>query len=179
MKTGFFLIAALAFVLAGCEEEAPRQAYYEPLTSPGGKFTMLPPAVQNSVRAQAGMAEISNIHRIPNGESSIYEFYFKNSEVYPPLYVAPDGSVLTPDLHVAVGASAETIAASTGSAASGLKLDDLPPNVVQTIRHRAPTAEVDTVHRITEGSEILYEVSFKDPEHHPSLLVMDDGRLVK
>ena len=99
----FFLV--LGGFLAGCASEPSTMTYHAPLTSPGGKFSTLPPAVQNSVRAQVGSAEIETISKEASGDSRIYIFHFKNRDVFPPLYVASDGSVLTPDLQVAVGAT--------------------------------------------------------------------------
>lgn len=153
--------------------------YDRPLTSPGGQFSLLPPAVQNSVRAQAGAAEIDAISTEKYQGSTIYKFHFKNTLVYPTLYVAPDGSVLTPDFRVAVGATAESIAVSTGAGSNGIKLDALPQNVVSTIRSQAPTAAVDTVYRTAYGSQTIYEVFFKDPAHNPNLLISEDGRVLK
>jgi hypothetical protein len=169
---------SILIVLCGCAEP-PLITYDQPLTSPGGEFSKLPPAVQNSVRAEAGMAEIERVHRNPNGPTSVYEIRFRNEAMYPPLYLAPDGSVLTSNLVVAVGASEDTIAASTGSAASGVKLDSLPFNVVQTIRHQAPTGEVDSISRVTSGGQVSYTVIFTDPVHHPTLTIRDDGRLAQ
>lgn len=179
MRYSFLCLIALAALLSGCIEEEPVVRYDRPLTSPGGQFSLLPPAVQNSVRAQAGAAEIDAISTEEYQGSTIYKFHFKNTLVYPTLYVAPDGSVLTSDLRVAVGATAESIAVSTGAGSNGVKLDALPQNVVSTIRSRAPTAAVDSVYRTASGNETIYEVLFKDPEHHPSLLISEDGRVVK
>jgi hypothetical protein len=179
MKTRSLLYVALAAVLAGCVEEAPLTAYHQPLTSPGGIFSTLPPAVQNSVRAQVGMAEIAAIHRHRDENGTIFEFLFKNPDVFPPLYVATDGSVLGPNITVAVGATPESIAASTGSLVGGLRLSELPPNVVLTIRREAPTAEVNTISRIYEGTDVFYEVTFKDAAHHPNMLIQNTGRLIQ
>jgi hypothetical protein len=176
MKTYFPCCVAIAAVLCGCAVEEPQMVYQHPLTSPGGVFSTLPPAVQNTVRAEAGMAEIESISK--EAAPGVYEFRFRNSDVYPPLYVAADGSVLTPDLRVAVGASEETIAASTGSATSGIKLDDLPPSVVGSIRHQAPTAEVASISRLTSEGVVFYDVSFKDPTHNPKLIIRDDGTVI-
>jgi Neuraminidase (sialidase) len=172
----WFIVIAAA--LCGCADQQPI-VYQEPLTSPGGEFATLPPAVQNSVRAEAGTAEITSISKDNTGGSAIYQFQFRNSDIYPPLYVASDGSVLTSNLNVAVGASEDTIAAATGSETSGIRMDDLPPNVVLTIRHRAPTAEIDSVSRLTSNGDVFYDVIFKDPAHHPKLLIRDDGKLVQ
>ena len=170
---------AIATALCGCARPAPDTAYHQPLTSPGGEFATLPPAVQNSVRAEAGMAEIVDISKADEAGAAIYEIRFRNSDVYPPLYLASDGSVLDSNLTVSVGASRDTIAASTGSGVSGIKMDDLPSPVVETIRHQAPTAEVDTLSRLTSEGDIFYNVTFKDPRHHPKLLIRDNGRLVQ
>lgn len=177
MKMHSLFIIALATVLTGCVEEHPI-VYNKPLTSPGGIYSKLPPTVQNSVRAQAGTAEISNLARDDSTGSPIYIFYFKNPELFPPLYVASDGSVLTSNLTVAVGASPETIEAATGSGVSGLRMGDLPPNVVETIRHSAPTSVVSTISRLTSEGDIFYEVTFEDPSTHPSLIVRDDGHVL-
>jgi hypothetical protein len=178
MKIRSLWFVAVACALCGCASE-PIVTYTHPLTSPGGEFSKLPPAVQNSVRAEAGMAEIQGISTERNGPATVYEVTFKNHEVFPPLYLASDGSVLTPDMQVAVGATQDTIEASTGSGISTMKLDDLPPNVVQTIRHSAPTAEVGSIARLTSDGDVFYEVTFKDPANHPQLIIRDDGRVVK
>jgi hypothetical protein len=174
MKTHTLLLVAIVAALSGCADEQP-VTYQQPLTSPGGVFATLPPAVQNSVRAEAGMAEIASISK--EAAPGVYEIRFRNAGEFPPLYVASDGSVLTSNLTVAVGASKDTIAASTGSEASGLKMDDLPPNVVLTIRHQAPTAEVDAVSRLVSDNDVFYNVTFKDPANHRKLLIRDDGKL--
>ena len=179
MKTNILLILTIAATLCGCADHGPQADYQHPLTSPGGKFARLPPAVQNSVRAEAGMAEIADISQNNSETDPIYEIRFQNPDVYPPLYLASDGSVLSSNMTVAVGATVDTIAASTGSGVSGMKMDDLPPNVVETIRHQAPTAEVDTLTRLTSEGEVFYSVTFKDPKHHPKLLIRDNGRLVQ
>jgi hypothetical protein len=58
-------------------------------------------------------------------------------------------------------------------------MDDLPPDVVLTIRHQAPTAEVESVSRLTSEGDVFYNVTFKDQSHHPKLLIRDDGKLVR
>jgi hypothetical protein len=174
-----WFVAVAACALCGCASEPAIIAYQEPLTSPGGEFSKLPPTVQNSVRAEAGMAEFEDISRGKIGDLTVYEFRFKNQEEFPPLYVASDGSVLTSNLTVAVGASEDTIEASTGSGTSSIKMDDLPLKVVEMIRRSAPTAEVDSISRLTSAGEVSYDVTFKDPVRHPKLLIRDDGRLIR
>ena len=178
MKIHPLVSIAIVAGLCGCAQPA-RTAYREPLTTPGGEFSTLPPAVQSSVRTEAGAAEIDSISKQGYGDRTVYQFQFKNRAVNPPLYIASDGSILNSNQTVAVGASADSIAASTGNAVSGLKLDDLPPSVVQVIRHHAPTAEVDSIHRLTSQGNTFYNATFKDPDHHPKLLISDDGHLIQ
>lgn len=165
--------------LCGCASEDRVVYYHQPLTSAGGEFSKLPPAVQNSVRAEVGSAEITRVDKFTYRGQPVYAFAFRNVQQYPPLYVATDGSVLNPDMTVAVGASPDSIEASTGSGVTTMKMDDLPSNVVQTIRHTAPTAQVESISRLTSNSDVFYDVSFKDPGHHPNLLIRDDGQLLK
>ncbi|HWD91454.1 MAG TPA: hypothetical protein VG938_03810 [Verrucomicrobiae bacterium] len=178
MKIHSLWFVVLAGALCGCASE-PVVTYNQPLLSPGGKFSKLPPTVQNSVRAEAGMAPIQDILKRRTANATYYEVTFRNTDVNPPLYLAADGSVLTPDLQVVVGATEDTIEASTGSGVGSLKLDDLPLNVVEMIRHSAPTAELNSITRLSSGGEVYYDVTFKEPDSHPRLLIRDDGRLVK
>lgn len=180
MKAYALWALGIAAALAGCVEPAATQYQYDqPLTSPGGEFSRLPPAVQNSVRAEAGAAEIRSISKETSGDSTVYVIHFEDALEYSPLYVASNGSVLSPDLRVVVPATEETIEASTGAGSYGIKLDDLPADVVTAIRTHAPTGEVNSVHRIVTGGRVFYEVTFTAPEQNPELLVSDDGRVVK
>jgi hypothetical protein len=178
MKTHALWFVAVIAAVCGCADQ-PLVTYDQPLTSPGGEFAKLPPAVQNSVRAEARMAEIQRVIRNPEGPTAVYEIRFRNEAVYPPLYLASDGSVLTSNLNVAVGASKDTIAASTGSEASGVKMDDLPPNVILTIRHQAPTGEVESISRVNSGGQVFYSVTFKDPARNRELMIRADGHLMQ
>lgn len=179
MKLSCLCFVAIAAFLCGCSSESPLVTYNKPLTSPGGEFSRLPPVVQNSVRAEAGAAEISGIMEFENAGLPIYEIRFRSEDVFPPLYVASDGSVLTSNMTVAVGASPGAVEAATGSGVSSLKMDDLPTEVVKTIRHSAPMAEVGSITRLTSDGETVYEIRFKDPAQNPSLLVKDDGKLMR
>src|SRR6185436_6481136 len=105
-------------------------AYHKPLNSPGEKFAGLPPAVQNTIRAETGSAVIEDILKDTSSGLVVYRVDFVNSNLWPPLFIARAGSVLNPDLTVAVGAGDDAIGVSKGSAIS-LKPSDLPPNVMK------------------------------------------------
>src|SRR4051794_8042869 len=106
MKCLVFMMGAALLLITGCASHhtaahEPKQAdypYTKPLTSPGGKFGMLPPVVQNTVRAEAGGSEVIDAIKGTSSGRVVYKIFFRSS---PTLYVAPDGSVLYPDLTVA------------------------------------------------------------------------------
>src|SRR5438094_597506 len=111
MKWNFPAMIALGIAFcAGCASHRDSQRarnetpYRGPLVSPGGQFGLLPPAVQNTVRAETGSAEIKDVAKKTVGDRTVYEVQFLNEELYPPILVARDGSLLNPDLTVAAGA---------------------------------------------------------------------------
>ena len=170
----FIACIVIAIFAFGCARDKPAVEYFEkpyvspyhfPLISPGTKFAALPPAVQLTVRAETGSAEIDDVLRDTSSGLAVYRIYFVNYDAFPPMYVAPDGSILNPDLTMAMGASRETVNALAGGPTAGVTLGDLPPVVVNEIHRRAPDAEVDHVTKQTRGDQIVYVVWFKNHAH--------------
>jgi hypothetical protein len=95
-------------------------------------------------------------------------------DVMPPLYIAPDGSVLRPDLKVSIPAPHE----SALDIGTGLTLNDLPPKVIATIQQKAPDAEVGAIGKETKGDNVTYVIFFKGDRHVP-LYISADGSFVK
>jgi hypothetical protein len=176
-------LAGLALaLLAGCatppkkQKQAAEYPYHTPLFSPGTQFGGLPPVVQRSVRAQAGTADIYHISKFTRSGRTIYKIRFVDEELFPPMYVETDGSILYPDLSVAVPAE-DTIGAVSGGAASGMKVEDLPTDALKTIHEKAPAAEIGQIYKHRVGSITLYEVIFKGGKT-PTMYVAEDGTLV-
>jgi len=184
MKRALFL-AAIAALAGGCirshtaDPLAHQTPYHYPLNSIGAKFSGLPPAVQNTVRSEVGVAEISDIIRETLPDHAVYKIYFRYADLFPPLFIAPDGSVLNPDYTVAVSAPQEFIGVSTRGPLIGLKPSDLPPAVMKTIQERAPTSEIGIIDKQTWDDQDVYIISFKDPAHNPKLYIGSDGSVVK
>ena len=174
MKSHVFGVVWVALLLAGCGTSNKRQiseyqtVYDKPLTSPGAKFGALPPVVQRTVLAEAGPAEVVDAVRDTSAGRVVYKIYFRDKETFPPLFVAPDGSVLNPDLTVAV------------SAVHGTRVTpaEVPANVMRVIPERAPTADVAYINKETWGGRVVYIVSFKDEAHNPKLFIAVDGTVV-
>ena len=143
--------------------------YIKPLLSPGSIFATLPPPVQNTVRAEAGTAEIFDSIKDTSSGKPVYKIYFQNHEVFPPLYVAADGSVLNPDLSLAV--------AAPQTSRTGLKLSELPPEVLKVAHDRAPNSDIASISKEKWGDRVVYIISFKDETHHPRLYVAADGTI--
>ncbi|MEI6783863.1 MAG: hypothetical protein WCQ21_23470 [Verrucomicrobiota bacterium] len=171
MKSPVLLTVSLAVLLAGCATPEKPQVpshetpYHKPLTSPGAKFGGLPMVVQLTVLAQVGPEEVEDAVRDTSSGRVVYKIYFRDHEVFPPLYVAPDGSVLNPDLTIAVNAVQGT----------RVKSADVPAKVMKAIPTRAPVSDVAYVNRESWGGQIVYVVTFKDQAHNPKLLIGEDG----
>lgn len=175
------LFAALLAGCAGPQEASTSQYHYlydEPLVTPGTKFARLPLTVQHTIRAEAGMAQIEDIQKEVHAGRPIYRVTFNNYLSYPPLYIASDGSLLNPDLTVAVAAPPELASLLTAAPFARITLNDLPPPVIKTVQTRAPDAEIDTITKETRGTETTYVVAFKD--HKPArVFVSAQGVVLK
>jgi hypothetical protein len=183
-RLGPISLAIVAWMLAGCATERTdspaesRNPYHEPLTSPGAKFAALPPSVRNTVRAQAGGAPIADIVRsdLPNG--TVYQIRFENPLLWPPLHVAADGSVLYPNLAVAVGAAAEAPEVIAGRAGGGPP-GGLPELVMKAVRDREPHGAIENITSETWGNRVIYHITFKNPARSPGLFVTGDGIILQ
>ncbi len=189
MKLGFACaLIMLLGIAAGCRtrqkpavavfERPYETSYHFPLTSPGAKFATLPPAVQHSIRAETGGAEIDEIVIDTNSAPKVYRVYFVNYEAYPPLYLAADGSVLNQDLSVAMGGVREQPQVITGGPTQAVTLNDLPPVVVKEVQRLAPDSEIESITKESRGQESVYFVTFKGRTHTP-LRIASDGTLLR
>ena len=174
MKSPVLLMVSLAALLTGCATPEKAQVashetpYHKPLTSPGAKFGALPPIVQRTVLAEVGQGEVVDAVRDTSSGRVVYKVYFRDSEIFPPLYVAPDGSVLNLDLTVAVRARQ----------GGQVKLADVPAKVRKAIPERAPAAEVSYINKEAWGPLVVYVVTFKDEAHNPRLAFSEEGTVL-
>ncbi len=172
MKSPVLLVVSLTVLLAGCATQdktaARNYPYHKPLTSPGAKFGDLPPLVQRTVLAEAGAEEVVDTIRDTNSGRVVYKIYFRDPGTYPTLYVAPDGSLLNPDLTVAVSARH----------GNRVKPADLPPGVKEAIPKHAPAATVAYITKESWGGRTVYVITFKDETHNPKLLLGEDGTVM-
>jgi len=178
-------IALAAAFCPGCASDRKEQQpvaetpYRQPLVSPGAQFGSLPPAVQNAVRAETGSADIEDVIKTKVGDRAVYEVRFADPQLFPPMHVAQDGSVLNRDMTVAVGAPRDRSEILFGAGAGGLKFEDLPVPVANVVGPYAPPGEVASIDRQLWGNQLVYIISFKDEVRYPKLYVASDGRVLK
>lgn len=183
-KSGKFGVLLAVVVVAGCAAPRPEPSldysrrYHYPLLSPGTQFAELPPAVQRTIRAETGGTAIANIEKGTNDEQLVYRVIFQNPEWFPPLYVAPDGSLLNPNLTVAIPAPYEVVATKTAGPTERVTVQDLPPQVVKAIQAEAPDAEIGTITREHQGDKVIYIVDFKG-RAHSKLYLGPDGTILR
>jgi hypothetical protein len=189
MKLAVIQTVLALSLIAGCathEETSPvppqtseaPNPYTKPLNSIGGKFGGLPPTVQNTIRAEVGTAEIVDVVKDSTTDRVYYKVFFREKTIYPPLYIAPDGSVLNPDLTVAVAAPRDSTGGTAFGPSEAVPLSDLPANVAQVIQERAPDAQVALIIKETWGTHVVYVISFSDAARHPRLFVVADGTVL-
>jgi hypothetical protein len=175
MKLNLFGAVLVAALLCGCEspqtakKEESKTSYNKPLTSLGAKFGALPPPVQATVLAQAGSADIVDAVREIKGGHIVYKVTFREPEIFPTLYVAPDGSVLNPDMTVAVSAHHGT----------KVPMADVPEPVIKVIKDEGPVEGAEGVYKETWGDRTVYVISFKDEAHYPKMFVAPDGTVLQ
>src|SRR5882724_7170275 len=119
---------------------------------------MLRSGVQNSVSADAGDAGVTDAVRDTSCGRVVYKIYFRNS---PTLYVAPDGSVLYPDLTVA----------ATPLLGIVVKAANVPAKVMSVVQQRAPNAEISLINKEIWHNRTVYVFSFKEDTKYPRLNV--------
>lgn len=175
MKACVLPVVLLAGLLTACATKPAtskadmKTQYHRPLTSIGAMFGALPPAVQSTVLAEAGSTTITDIVRDPSSGHVVYKIYFRDPENFPPLFVAPDGSVLNYDLTVAVSATHGT----------HVKASEVPPAVKKVIEERGPTVGYSSISVEKWGNRTVYVVDFKDVAHFPRMFITADGSIVE
>src|SRR6185436_8814724 len=172
MKASCCQAAVALALVAGCakhatyvQDSAPvageKTPYTAPLATAGAKFGALPAVVQNTVRTQVGTTQIYDVRKENHEGHIFYEISFVDSNSWPALLAAPDGSVLNPDLTVAVQAPQPLN--------PEIKLADLPQEVRKVLQDRPLTAEIVSINQETWGEHTVYVVSFKEDAHRPKM----------
>ena len=160
MKTALIALSTAIGLLAGCATEPP-EAEVVPMASPGGKFAVLPAAVQRTITAMAGQAEIKDINKAANSDREVYEVLFQNSVANPNLFIAANGTVLNTNIPSLMPTGKEVV---------------MPLAVKNTLQRFAPRGVVANIHT---SHRTVYEVTFSDSAIYPKMYIAEDGTVLK
>lgn len=139
------------------------------IPKPGMQFSDLPAAVQKTVIAQAGTAEIADIDKETRDGRTVYEVEFERKGRNNEIVVAEDGTL--------VGQPAsEKVHLFGGQEVNELR--DLPLAVQSTIRRQSagnPIADIDTE---TKNGHRVFEVEFEREGRNQEVRIAEDGSVL-
>lgn len=176
------ILLSLALLWAGCRQPGARAAsgfeypYTNSVKSVGAAFAALPLPAKHTIRAHVGATEISGISELNVSGEKVYEVTFATSGLFPPLYVAEDGSLLNPDFTVAVGAAESPGGTETGGS-SKIALADLPEPVRKQLVTSSPKAVVSSIEKELWGNREVYLITLDDAAK-TRLYIESDGTVL-
>ncbi|MDQ6631248.1 MAG: PepSY-like domain-containing protein, partial [Verrucomicrobiota bacterium] len=157
---------------------APEAAAATP--SPDGSskvtFAQLPPAAQQTVRAQLGSAEINDIDKETKNGKTVYEVGSKTNGQQKEIRVAEDGTFLG---LVSPAPAGPAPTPATPPAVSGkVTFDQIPAAVQNTVKSQINPSEINDIDReVKPGKQTVYEVGFKRNGQQTELRINEDGTM--
>ena len=67
----------------------------------------------------------------------------------------------------------------TGGPVTGTTIKDLPQPVKNTLKEKAPSAEIADIDKQTQGGRVVYRITFTEPTTNPTMYISEDGTLVQ
>jgi len=67
----------------------------------------------------------------------------------------------------------------TGGPVTGTTINDLPQPVKDTLKQKAPTAEIADIDRQSQGGRFIYRITFTEPAKNPTMYISQDGSIVQ
>jgi uncharacterized membrane protein YkoI len=131
-------------------------------------YSDLPPAVQQTVNAQAGGGEITAINRLNRNGVPLYEVRLGDAGARP-LYISETGSLIQPDN--VIGSRRTRDSSRKGT------FQELPPAVQTAVRNQAGTARIDDIDIVTRNGQTNYNVAFKRDGNNVELRVDPAGNV--
>lgn len=148
----------------------------------------LPESIQTSIRGQLGETEASRIMQQRTAAGVNYVVSYDENGRPMTMVVGPDGRVLR-NGPANVGLSATTTrgtAASTtatneteaATRSTSLRLDDLPNDVKNVLKQRAPYAEVRTITREQRVGGDVYVIALRDGDRAGEITIDGEGKVI-
>lgn len=67
----------------------------------------------------------------------------------------------------------------TGGPVTGTTIKDLPQAVKNTLKEKAPTAEIADIDKESQGGRVIYRITFSEPGKNPPMYLSQDGTIVQ
>lgn len=67
----------------------------------------------------------------------------------------------------------------TGGPVTGTTIKDLPQPVKNTLKEKAPSAEIADIDKQAQGGRTIYRITFSEPGTNPTMYISEDGTLVQ
>ncbi|MCI0537174.1 MAG: PepSY-like domain-containing protein [Verrucomicrobiales bacterium] len=150
----------------------------------GTQLEDTPPAVQETIKREAGPGEIADIDKERRRGETIYEVDIKQAGPNAELHIAENGSVIY-DSRKTEGMGAPARQTETGMAkgpkAEGEKLTfgEVPAAVQNRIRTTDEDSKVKQIQRTSREGQRVYEVELEKEGKKTTLCINDDGMILE
>ncbi len=67
----------------------------------------------------------------------------------------------------------------TGGPVTGTTVKDLPQAVKNTLKEKAPSAEIADIDKQSQGGRVIYRITFSEPARNPTMYLSQDGSIVQ
>jgi len=182
MKKEILITMAAAALFAGCSDNKLGSSNTTAADAKvATQFNDLPPAVRSTVNREVPNGVIDKISTETRDGRMVYKVKFQDEGLNPSIWVTADGNILKSGINrdKAIGATGDSVDATTGSSKSNMKFTQLPPAVQKTIRDRSATGKIADIDKHERKGRIVYDVSFEDKGVNPKMTIAEDGTVVK
>lgn len=145
----------------------------------GTQFEDTPPAVQETIRREAGNRKIADIDKERRTGQTIYEVEFQEPGRNIELHIAENGTIVQDSRKPgAVGAPERQPQTGFGAATREVKVSDLPQAVQDQIKSRDDLANVKRIQQTTRNGKIIYEVECEKDGKVSKLRITSEGTVL-
>jgi uncharacterized membrane protein YkoI len=144
----------------------------------GTQLEDTPPAVQATIKREAGTREIADIDKETRAGRTIYEVEFKQPGRNIELDIAEDGSIVRDSRNV--GTAPGEVEKDAGRASNKqVTFNELPPAVQQAIKGAGDPATLKPIHKKVKDGKTVYDVELQKEGRNTRLEIAEDGTVLK
>jgi hypothetical protein len=166
-------LASTSFSTAQETSSSGLSAATQPGLSWAKTFDQLPPAVQSTVRGQAGVAPIESIRQEAGTGPVVYDVVFKHNGQPVKLRINAEGHILNEN------SASPPPKRIPLSAPVKVTFEQLPQTVQKTLRACAGTSAIENIDKGTVQGKTVYQADFPHAGQNVELRIAEDGSLIK